>query len=60
MKLRFWLQTNKIGSLVETWIEVDDEDWVDLDDTDREALAKEIFWDEALARLGDWDWETDE
>lgn len=54
MKLKFYMETNKVGSRSETVIEVDDEEWSDLSEAERDDYAKEMFWDMALARLGDW------
>lgn len=57
VKLTFSLQTNKVGSLCTATIEVDDDEWAELDEGEREAYAKEMFWDTVLDRLGSWDWE---
>lgn len=57
MKLKFWLQTNMVGSHTETTIDVDDEEWGELTTAEREEYAKDMFWDIALDRLGAWDWE---
>lgn len=56
MKITFSLQTNKVGSECTTVIEVDDEEWMEMSEEDRHEYAKEMFWDIALQRLGDWDW----
>jgi hypothetical protein len=58
-RLTFWLQTNKIGSQVSTTIDIDDDEWDKLDSNDREDFAKDLFWDVALSRLGDWDWQAE-
>lgn len=58
MLIKFTLETNKVGSKVETHIVVDDEEWGELSDTERRDYAREMFWDIALFRLGDWNWEV--
>lgn len=57
MKLTFSLQTNKVGSFCTTVIEVDDEEWAELSQDDQDDYAKEMFYDIAMGRLGEWNWE---
>lgn len=57
MILRFSLQTNKVGSRCEVDVAVDDEEWTEMSEQDRGEYAKEMFWDNVMPLLGEWDWQ---
>ncbi|HEV2928890.1 MAG TPA: hypothetical protein VGW74_09365 [Propionibacteriaceae bacterium] len=56
--ITFSLQTNKVGSFCTTTIEVPTAEWAEMSEVERGSYAKEMFWDEALSRLGSWDWKA--
>jgi hypothetical protein len=51
--LRYWIQTDKIGSKIINEMEVDDEDWQSMSEDEREELAR----DAAFERM-EWGWEV--
>lgn len=57
-QVRFSLSTNKVGSESTTTIPWDDEEWDEMTDDEREEICKELFWDNILAQLGEWNWEV--
>ena len=55
----FSLSTNKIRSTCTTTIDTGFEraDWEEMSDYDKDVAMQEAFLDQAMHRLGGWDWE---
>ena len=56
MKFKIWVATNKVGSRMESIVEIDDEDLEDLDENERCKIindqCSEYIWD-----MIEWSWE---
>lgn len=59
MEVNVWAKTNKVGSISENVIEIDDDDLKDMSNEEKDDYIDEITWDYVRENLIDWGWHKD-